>query len=152
MRSGHQWRRLILIVVSTLLFQAGCIGTQAKYAVRERPTLPTAKPEQALVYVYRTSHRAPGSVVEVYWKGKIVGVLPGGAYCYFYADPGRQVIGARMGGNAGSTNVSLTSGEVYYLKQDFTFVGIVTLEVVAAEEGRAVVSKLDNSVLLPPGN
>ncbi len=152
MKSGHQRFQLTLIVVGMLLFQAGCIGTAAKYAVRERSTLPTAKPEQALVYVYRTSHRAPGSVVEIYWKGKIVGVLPGGTYCHFYADPGTQLIGAHLGGNAGSANVSLKGGEVYYLKQDFTFVGIVTLQVVPDEEGRAAVSTLKSVELLSTGS
>ena len=152
MRGRYQRHLLTLIVVGTLLFLAGCIGTKANYAIRERPALPTAKPEQALVYVYRTSYRAPGSVVEIYWKSKIVGVLPSGAYFYFYADPGSQLIGAHLGANAASTNVSLKSGEVYYLKQDFSFIGVTTLEVVAAEEGRAAVSTLKYTELLGPRN
>jgi hypothetical protein len=150
---GRYPRHLSTLIVSgTLLFLAGCIGTTANYAVRERPTLATAKPEQALVYVYRTSRRAPGSVVEVYWKGKIVGVLPSGSYFHFYADPGTQLIGAHLGANSGSTNVALKSGEAYYLKQDFSLIGVTTLEVVAAEEGRAAVSTLQFTELLPPKN
>jgi len=150
---GRRYHRYLLtpIVVGALLFLAGCIGTTAKYAVREQPTLAMAKPEQALVYVYRTSRRAPGSVVEIYWKSKIVGVLPGGTYFHFYADPGTHLIGAHLGANAGSTNVSLESGEVYYLKQDFSFIGVTTIELVAAEEGRAAVSRLKYTELLPPG-
>jgi hypothetical protein len=152
MRGRYQRHLLTPIVVGTLLFLAGCIGTTAKYAVREQPTLATAKPEQALVYVYRTSRRAPGSVVEIYWKSKIVGVLPSGTYFHFYAEPGTQLIGAHLGSNAGSINVSLKSGEVYYLKQDFSLIGFTTLEAVAAEEGRKVVSTLKYSELLPKGN
>lgn len=151
MRGRYQRHLLTLIVVGTLLFQVGCVGTTAQYVVREQPTLPTAKPELALVYVYRTSIRAPGSEVEIYWKSKIVGVLPRGTYFHFYADPGSQLIGAHLGANAGSINVSLKSGEVYYLKQDFSLVGFTTLEVVAAEEGRAAVSTLKYIELLPPG-
>lgn len=152
MRGRYQRHLSALVVAGTLLFLAGCIGTTANYTIREQPTLPTAKPEQALVYVYRTSSRAPGSVVEIFWKGKIVGVLPRGTYFYFYAEPGSQLIGAHLGANSGSTNVSLKGGEVYYLKQDFSLVGITTIEVVAAEEGRAVVSMLQYSELLPPKN
>jgi hypothetical protein len=150
MKGKYSRHLLSLIFVGSLLFQAGCIGTTANYAIREQPTLSTAKPEQALVYVYRTSYRAPGSVVEIYWKRKIVGVLPRGTYFHFYADPGSQLIGAHLGANSGSTNVTLKSGEVYYLKQDFSLVGVTTLEVVAAEEGRAAVSTLKYTELLPP--
>ena len=80
--------------------------------------------------------------MEIYWKSKIVGVLPSGTFFHFYAEPGSQLIGAHLGANSGSTNVTLKSGEVYYLKQDFSLVGVTTLEVVAAEEGRAAVSTL----------
>lgn len=152
MRCGFQRHLLSLIFVGMLLFQAGCIGTTANYAVREQHASPTAKPEQALVFVYRTSYRAPGSVVEIYWKSKIVGVLPSGTYFYFYADPGSQLIGAHLGANSGSTNVTLKSGEIYYLKQDFSLVGVTTLEVVDAEEGRTAVSTLKYTELLPPKN
>jgi hypothetical protein len=137
--------------LGTLLFQAGCIGTAAKYAVLERPTSLAPKPDQALVYVYRTGSRAPGSVVEVYWKGKIVGVLPSSTYFHFTPDAGSQLISAHLGANQGAINLDLKKGEVYYLKQDFTFVGIVTLEAVPADEGRAALRELKYVEVLPAG-
>jgi hypothetical protein len=131
-----------IILLSVLGVLNGCITTKAKYLVRETAALPVTKPDQALVVVYRTSHRAPGSDVEVYAKGKLVGVLQGGTYLHFYAQPGPLTLSAHLGGNAGTITTDVKAGEVVYIEQDFTFVGIVRLEVIAPEEGRSTTSKL----------
>jgi len=131
-----------IVLVSLLVLLNGCITTKAKYLVRDTVAPPMTKANQALVVVYRTSHRAPGSDIEVYAKGKLLGVLRGGTYFYFYAEPGSVALSAHLGGNAGAITTDVKAGEIAYIKQDFTFVGIVTLEVVPPDEGRSTTAKL----------
>lgn len=126
-----------------LLLLNGCITTTAKYVVRDAPVQPATKADKALVFVYRTSHRAPGSDIEVYAKGRLLGVLKGGTYFYFYAEPGSVSISAHLGGNSGAMSTSAKAGEAIYIKQDFTFMGIVSLEVVNPDEGRSTIEKLE---------
>ena len=98
-----RWAIRSLLVLGLLVLTSGCITTKAKYLVREASVYPETKADSALVFLYRTSHRAPGSDIEVYAKGKLLGVLRGGTYFHFYAEPGSLSLSAHLGGNTDAT-------------------------------------------------
>ncbi|KAF0144754.1 MAG: hypothetical protein FD156_1583 [Nitrospirae bacterium] len=125
-----------------LLLVGGCVTTSFKYTIKEEPVYAQEIENQGLVYLFRKSIRASGMPIEVYMDDKPVGVSEGGTYFYFYAPKGIHNIRAQAGGNVGQLNVTIETKKVYYIKQDFTFMGVISLEVAKPDEGQASIKNL----------
>ncbi len=132
----------LVLLVFLSFFLSTCMTTSFKYTIKDTQVYAQVIEGKGLVYLFRKSIRASGMPIEVYMDGKPVGVTKGSTYFYFYAPTGIHNIRAQAGGNVGQLNVNVENKTVYYIKQDFTFVGVISLEVVGPEEGQASIKEL----------
>jgi hypothetical protein len=138
-RRSFKWS-LFIFAVAFLL--SGCPTTSLKYSVKDVLIYGETKADKGLIYILRSSWRASFLEIEMFMNEKPVGVTKGGTYFFCYLDPGDYIMKAKAGGNRQELTLSVEKGEVYYIKQDFDFVGVITLKIVKPEEGQAEVKKL----------
>lgn len=138
-RNSFKWA-LVIFIIAFLL--SGCPTTSIKYSVKDTPVYTEAKPDKGLIYMLRSSWRASFMEIEMFMNEKPVGVTKGGTYFFCYLDPGDYILKAKAGGNVQQLTLDVERGKVYYVKQDFDFVGVITLKIIEAAEGQPEIKKL----------
>jgi hypothetical protein len=132
----------LLLFIAFALLVGGCATTSLKYSIKDEPVYAEAKGDKGLIYMLRPPWRAGILAIEVYINEKVVGVTKGQTYFFCYLDPGDYIIKSKAGQNVQELTLHVEKGKVYYVKQDFTFVGLITLEIIKPEEGQAEIKKL----------
>jgi len=137
-------KRLINILTSLIMILI--ISACAPVDYSKEAVFPEAKPDQALIYFYRS----PGFIgstyrFNVYENKQVVGAMSQNSYFYLLVDPGQHIFvtDVRNVENKSSIALNVQSGKTYYVKVD------VEYEVIG---GTAVFSEVDESeamTLLP---
>ena len=144
MTGKKSWKCVLISFALALLLGllGGCATTSLKYSVKDEPVYAEAKSDKGLIYILRSSWRASFLAIEVFINEKPVGVTKGSTYFFFYLDPGDYIMKTKAMKNVQELTLSVERGEVYYVKQDFDFVGVITLKIIKPEEGQAEIKKL----------
>jgi len=110
----------IFILVLLLLLLTAC----ASVDYSQEAVFPEAKPDQALIYFYRT----PGFVGSTYRFNvsegdKVVGAMAQDSYFYLFTDPGEHTysVNDQYEEQGSFIKMNLQRGKVYYVKVDIDY-------------------------------
>ncbi|MCK5661989.1 MAG: DUF2846 domain-containing protein [Thiotrichaceae bacterium] len=132
----------ISLIIMVILLLSAC----APVDYSQEAVYPEARPDQALVYFYRT----PGFIGSTYRfnlseKKQIVGAMAQDSYFYLFTSPGEHVFSVNDGNpeQAASISMTLQAGQTYYVRVDIEY------EVFGGKPVFTVVNKADAMTLLP---
>jgi len=141
MNRRKAFKKLLLFLAFAFLL-SGCPTTSMKYTVKDVPVYGETKADKGLIYILRSSWRASFLEIEMFMNEKPVGVTKGGTYFFCYLEPGDYIMKAKAGKNVQELTLEIEKGKVYYINQDFDFVGVINLKMIKPEEGQEEIKKL----------
>jgi hypothetical protein len=111
---------LQLSFVSLVLFSTACAGAKAYGPSFAEAKATEARPDRALVYVFRTYAEPTGFGANVVVDGKLATMLNQTGFTWFYATPGRRELKASWpllsGQSSGAISLPLEAGKTYYIQ------------------------------------
>ncbi len=132
----------ILTILTVLLLLSACASVDYSH----EKVFPEAKPDQALIYFYRT----PGFIGSTYRfqvsEGKeVVGAMAQDSYFYVFTTPGKHtyIVDDRNEEQGSSITLDVQAGKTYYVRVD------VEYEVLGGKPIFTEVSKEEAMKLLP---
>jgi len=140
----------LVFTLSLAIFISAC--TSVQYA--DLKEMPSASPDQALVYFFRESKFQGGAISYYIYEGEKDnkekhGALKNGTFFYIFREPGTHTFWAKTEAKD-SVTLDLLAGETYYVKGEVDmgfFAGRPDLTIVHAAEGSSEIPELKFTAL-----
>ncbi len=136
-------KKLSVIIISSLIvFISACASVDYSH----KAVFPEAKPDQALIYFYRTSGFIGSTYrFNVSEGDQLVGAMAQDSYFYLFTEAGEHTYGisAQYEQEGSSISMNVQAGKVYYVRVD------VNYQVLGGEAVFTEVEQAEAMALLP---